>query len=149
MTKAYLCVATYDNWMKVHDKQLFATEGEEKRRSVPYGIEQLRKVSKGDILFLWATKCGLIGYAEVASPEITKDRKVIWEGGVYPYRIKIKTLKLLDKDQAISFRDIKGKISNDQTGQVIDDGNAIRGKAMIPLSDKDKKYLLEKIKKVK
>lgn len=147
MKNTWLCITEYTNWQKCHEKSLFATEDENARNGA-HGIEQLRQVRIGDRLIFYITKKGVIGYYE-ADSDIFKDSAPIWNGGIFPYRIKIKPIKLLDEHDCIPFSDIKDKISNAQTDKTISDGAAVQGKPMIPLSDKDGAYLISLIERNK
>jgi len=143
MIKTWLCVTTYPNWRVCCDKSLWGVKDSEARSSA-YGIEQLKKVKKGDRFVFYAGQEGIIGYFEVIS-DIFEENTYIWTDEIYPKRVKL--IKIIELDEPISFSKIKNNISNAQTRNIIANGNAIEGKPMIPISDDDAEYLVSLIKK--
>ncbi|PIP28281.1 MAG: hypothetical protein COX29_02025 [Candidatus Moranbacteria bacterium CG23_combo_of_CG06-09_8_20_14_all_35_22] len=103
-------------------------------------MDQISQAKIGDGLFFYVSKKGLAGYFLVAS-EAYKDSRHLWPDRTYPYRIKIKDVKILMRP--ILFSEFKGKICNKANGNPISDGASLLGKSMIPISSKDAEYLLQ------
>lgn len=103
----------------------------------PYGINQLERVRIGDVLLFYVQGQGISGYFS-ASSRAHEDDKPQWKG--FLNRVRIEETKMLSSP--IPFWAFSGKIYNQQTAKPIDNGAAIFGKSMIPISSEDFEYLL-------
>jgi predicted RNA-binding protein len=141
MVQYWLCSTSYANWEVCLDKALW---GVKDQGAPAFNINQLKSVNVNDIFIFYVVKKGIIGYFKVSS-EIFREYEQIWLDDIYPNRIKLKSVKVLNLRDVIPFNKLKNNISNLQSNQKISDGASIYGKPMIPLFEKDGEFLIKLI----
>jgi predicted RNA-binding protein len=86
--KYWICAINDTNWQIVKNLKIWGVQQTH--------INKIKKVNPGDFFIFYVVKNGLGGIFKVTS-SFFKEEKSIFKGGLYPYRIKLEPVKILDK----------------------------------------------------
>ena len=127
----WLCVLTPENFEVVKEKLVWGVE--------PRHEKYLKELRPGDKLVMYVTRESKIkGIFEVES-EPYYDGTEIFEGGIYPHRVKIKAIKI--SDEGINIKEILNEISIFKGKK--NWAGVIQGKAMREITEEDYKKIAE------
>jgi len=94
LTRYWFCTVNEDNWHVIKRELIWGVSRKFKSR--------VEKMSVGDKIVFYVTPASIGGIFEVVTPVFEDSRKIFVSGKIFPYRVKLRPLIVLDKP--ISFK---------------------------------------------